>query len=98
MIRLFGHYVSPALLKLLGAEVLTLFGSFALGQVMWREWIAPSRDLNLVMVVTNGLIFTVMMTAILIALGVYERHFWRGLSDCCCGSALVSCSACSRWA
>jgi hypothetical protein len=34
MIRRFGRYVSPALLALLGAEALTLFGSFALGQVI----------------------------------------------------------------
>ena len=38
MIRVFGHYVSPALLRLLGAEVLLSFGSFWLGPVLWRAW------------------------------------------------------------
>jgi hypothetical protein len=36
MIRLFGHYVSPALLGLLGAESLLSFGSFVFGPVQWR--------------------------------------------------------------
>ena len=79
MIRLFGHYLSPALLALLGAEALTLFGSLYLSQAVWSAWVesgsAPAA------ILPNALVFTGIMTALLIAMGVYERNFWRGPGD-----------------
>ena len=79
MIRLFGHYVSPALLGLLGAEALLSFGSFGLGPLLWRAW--GGGDPAWVAVLPKALAGTLMLSAILIALGLYERRFWRGRAD-----------------
>lgn len=81
MIHRFGHYVSPALRGLLGAEVLLLFGSFALGPTLWREWSEGSAGPELAVVLPNALACTLALSAILIALGLYERRFWRGPAD-----------------
>ena len=81
MIRLFGHYVSPALLGLLGAEVLLLLGSFALGPVLWRAWSERGAGPEWAVVLPNALVCTLVLGAILITLGLYEHRFWRGPAD-----------------
>lgn len=81
MIRLFGHYVSPALLGLLGVENLLLFGSFSLGQVLWRAGAERGASLDLAVILANALAGTLVLSAILVALGLYERQFWRGRAD-----------------
>ena len=81
MIRLFGHYVSPALLGLLGAETLLIFGSFALGPVLWRGWSGGGADPGWAAVLPKALAGALVLVAILIALGLYERRFWRGRAD-----------------
>ena len=81
MIRRFGHSLSPVLLALLVAEALTLFVSFSLGPVLWRAWVERSAGPSLDVVLPNALVFTLVKTAILIAMGVYERNFWRGPGD-----------------
>ena len=81
MIHRFGHSVSPALRGLLGAEVLLLFGSFALGPTLWRAWSEGSTGPELAVILPNALAGTLVLSAILIALGLYERRFWRGPAD-----------------
>ena len=81
MIRLFGHYVSPTLLGLLGAEALLSFGSFCLGPVLWRAWSGGGGDPDWAAILPNALAGTLVLSAILIALGLYERQFWRGRAD-----------------
>ena len=81
MIRVFGHYVSPALLGLLGAETLLSLGSFALGPVLWRAWSEPNAGVDAVEVLPGALARTLVLIAILMALGLYERRFWRGRAD-----------------
>ena len=81
MIRRFGHSVSPALRGLLGAEALLLFGSFSLGPVLWRAWNERGTGTEWAVVLPNALACTLVLSAILIAMGVYERNFWRGRAD-----------------
>ena len=81
MIRVFGHYVSPALLGLLGAESLLSFGSFVFGPVLWRTWSGGSADPDWIGILPKALAGTLVLSAILIALGLYERRFWRGRAD-----------------
>jgi sugar transferase (PEP-CTERM system associated) len=81
VIHRFGHYVSPALRGLLGAEALLLFGSFALGPVLWRAWSERGAGPEWAVDLPNALAGTLILGAILIALGLYERQFWRGPAD-----------------
>jgi len=81
MIRRFGHSISPALLGLLGVEILLLFGSFSLGPVLWRAWGEPGAGLDWAAILPNALAGTLVLSTILIALGLYERQFWRGRAD-----------------
>ena len=81
MIRVFGHYVSPALLGLLGAESLLSFGSFVFGPVLWRTWSGGSADPDWIGILPKALAGTLVLSAILIALGLFERQFWRGRAD-----------------
>ncbi len=81
MIHRFGHYVSPALLGLLGAEALLLFGSFSLGPILWRVWGERGTGPEWAVVLPNALACTLILCAILVALGLYERQFWRGRAD-----------------
>jgi sugar transferase (PEP-CTERM system associated) len=78
MIRRFGHSVSPALLS---AEALLLFGSFSLGPILWRAWAERGASPEWVVVLPNALACTLVLSAILVAMGVYERQFWRGRAD-----------------
>ena len=80
MFHRFGHPLS-ALWGLLGAEILWLFGSFALGPVLWRAWSERGAGPEWAMVLPNALASTLVLSAILIALGLYERRFWRGPAD-----------------
>lgn len=77
-IRPFGF---AALRGLLGAEVLLLFGSFALGPTLWRAWSEGSTGPELAVILPNALACTLVLSTILIALGLYERRFWRGPAD-----------------
>ncbi len=81
MIRLFGHYVSPALAGLLGLEALLLFGSLSLGQILWRAWSGGGADPDWIAILPKALAGTLVLSAFLIALGLYERQFWRGQAD-----------------
>jgi sugar transferase (PEP-CTERM system associated) len=81
MIRRFGHSISPALLGLLGVETLLLFGSFLLGRVLWRTWSGGGGDPDWAAILPNALAGTLVLSTILIALGLYERQFWRGQAD-----------------
>ena len=80
MFHRFGHPLS-ALWGLLGAEALLLFGSFALGPVLWRAWSERGAGSEWAEVLPNALAGTLILGAILIALGLYERQFWRGPAD-----------------
>ena len=81
MIRQFGHSISPALLGLLGVETLLLFSSFLLGPVLWRMWAEPGAGPELAVILPDAVAGTLVLSAILIALGLYERQFWRGQAD-----------------
>ena len=81
MIRRFGHYVSPALLGLLGAESLVLFGSLCLGQFLWRVRVEPGASPDWAAILSNALVGTLVLSVLLVALGLYERQFWRGRAD-----------------
>ncbi len=81
MIGRFGHSVSPALLGLLAAEALTLLAAFAVGPVLWRTRIEPGAGPEWGGVPSSALVYTAIVTTILIALGLYERQFWRGRAD-----------------
>lgn len=81
MIRVFGHYVSPALLGLLGAEILSSFGAFVLGPIWWKGWSEGNVDPAWIAILPKALVSTLVLVAILIALGLYERRFWRGRAD-----------------
>ena len=82
MIRLFRHYVSQTLFTLLIAEALNLFWAIYFGRALrmgqgYQEAAWP----HLGEVAPNALVFTMVMITIMVALGLYERHFWRGKSD-----------------
>ena len=81
MIRRFGHSVSPALLGLLGAESSLSFGSFVFGPVLWRAWSGGDADPDWLGILPKALVCALVLSAILIALGLYERRFWRGRAD-----------------
>jgi len=81
MICVFGHYVSPALRGLLGAEALLVFGSFGLGPVLWQAWGERGADPDWAATLPSVLAGTLALGAILIALRLYERRFWRGRAD-----------------
>ena len=81
MIRRFGHSLSPVLLALLAAEALTAV-RIVLPRLSPLAGVGRAEGgLSLAVVLANALVFTVVMTAILIALGLYERQFWRGWAD-----------------
>ena len=81
MIRLFRHYISQALLTLLIAEALNLFWAIYLGRALRMAQDDKGIWPHLGEVVPNALVFTAVMIMIMVALGLYERHFWRGKGD-----------------
>ncbi|MCC8998971.1 MAG: hypothetical protein LM522_05660, partial [Candidatus Contendobacter sp.] len=81
MIRLFRHYISQALLTLLIAEALNLFWAIYLGRALRMAQDDKGTWPHLDEVVPNALVFTAVMIMIMVALGLYERHFWRGKGD-----------------
>ncbi len=81
MIRLFRHYVSSALLTLLVAEALLLFLSIYLGRVLRAVLVDQGSWSPLVEVIPTGLAFSLVMTAIMVAMGLYERNLWDGRGD-----------------
>jgi hypothetical protein len=81
MIRLFKHYVSRALLTLLIAEALCLFLSIYLGRAL-RTVVGDQASWPLLPeVVPSALAFSLVMTAIMVAMGLYERNLWDGRGD-----------------
>ncbi|HRD50536.1 MAG: TIGR03013 family PEP-CTERM/XrtA system glycosyltransferase [Candidatus Competibacter sp.] len=81
MIRLFRHYISQALLTLLIAEALNLFWAIYLGRTLRMVQDYGRAWPHLGEVAPNALVFTAVMITIMVALGLYERHFWRGKGD-----------------
>lgn len=81
MMRLFRHYISRSLLTLLLAESLHLFGSFYFGRTL-NDWLSheelspPFNEIAL-----SAAVFTVILSLLMTALGLYERNFWNGRSD-----------------
>lgn len=65
MIRRFGHSISPALLGLLGVEILLLFGSFLLGRVLWRTWSGGGGDPDWAAILPSALALVIWLFPIL---------------------------------
>ncbi len=81
MVRLFRHYVSRALLTLLVAEALYLFLAIYMGRSLWVVLVAQSSWPLLAEVAPSALVFSLVMTAIMVAMGLYERNLWDGQGD-----------------
>ena len=81
MIRLFKHYVSRALLTLLIAEALCLFLSIYLGRALRTVVGDQGSWPSLAEVIPSALVFALVMIAIMVAMGLYERNLWDGRSD-----------------
>lgn len=81
MIRLFRHYISRALLTLLVAEAFHLFLSVYFGRslnmIRFGQEFWPTFDA----VAPVALVFVLVMTTIMIAMGLYERNLWNGQGD-----------------
>ncbi len=81
MMRLFRHYISRSLLTLLLVESLHLFWSFYFSRILYdalgyERIVSPFDSFIL-----SALVFTLVMCAIMTAMGLYERNFWNGKSD-----------------
>lgn len=81
MIRLFRHYISRALLTLLVAEALNLFWAIYIGRTLRAAYAYEGSWPKVSEVAPSALAFTIVMITIMIALGLYERHFWSGKGD-----------------
>ena len=81
MVRLFRHYVSRALLTLLVAEALYLFLAIYMGRSLWAVLVYQSSWPLLAEVAPSALVFSLVMTAIMVAMGLYERNLWDGQGD-----------------
>lgn len=81
MIRLFRHYISQALLTLLIAEALNLFWAIYFGRALRMAQDYESSWPQISEVAPSALVFMTVMITIMVALGLYERHFWSGKSD-----------------
>ncbi len=80
MIRLFRHYVPRAMLILAIVEAVLLMSAIYCGRSLrvleWDMPPPPWRDMF-----SRAVVFTVVMIAIMAAMGLYERHFWNGKMD-----------------
>ncbi len=81
MIRLFRHYISQALLTLLIAEALNLFWAIYFGRVLRMMYPYEGSWPQVSEVAPSALVFAAVMITIMVALGLYERHFWSGKGD-----------------
>lgn len=81
MIRLFKHYVSSALLTLMVTEALLLFISIYLGRTL-RAILGNQGSWPLLAETIPGSVaFSLVMIAIMMAMGLYERNLWDGRGD-----------------
>lgn len=81
MIRLFKHYISSALLTLMIAEALCLFLAIYLGRAL-RTVVGDQGSWPLLAeVIPSALVFALVIIAIMVAMGLYERNLWDGRSD-----------------
>ncbi|MCB1823068.1 MAG: TIGR03013 family PEP-CTERM/XrtA system glycosyltransferase [Candidatus Competibacteraceae bacterium] len=78
MMRLLRHYISQALLTLLGVEALSLFGSIYVGRTLYFALVQNEGWSRMSEMVSSAFAFTIVMLTIMIALGLYERNFWSG--------------------
>ncbi len=81
MIRLFRHYVSRALLTLLVAEALLLFLSIYFGRALRTVLVGQGYWPPLAEGIPTGSVFSLVIVAILVAMGLYERNLWDGRGD-----------------
>jgi len=81
MMRLFRHYISRSLVTLLLAESLHLFGSFYFGRALYDLLIHEEVSPPFNEIVLSAVVFTVILSLIMTAMGLYERNFWNGRSD-----------------
>ena len=81
MIRLFRHYISQAFFTLLVAEMLHFFWSIYLGRLLRMTLGYQSTIPQFSEVVPSALAFVAVMIAIMTAMGLYERNFWKGRGD-----------------
>ncbi len=81
MIRLFRHYVSQTLLTLLLAESLVMFWSIYFGWSLYMTLAYGEPFPRLDEAIPSATAFMLVMSAIMIAMGLYERNFWNGKSD-----------------
>jgi sugar transferase (PEP-CTERM system associated) len=81
MVRLFRHYVSSALLTLLMAEALLLFLSIYFGTALRTVLVSQGYWPPLAEDIPTGLVFSLVIVAIMVAMGLYERNLWDGRGD-----------------
>ena len=81
MMRLLRHYISQALLTLLGVEALSLFGSIYLGRALYFMAIQGEDGFFVGEMIPSASAFMFVMLTIMIALGLYERNFWSGKGE-----------------
>ncbi|WP_169247486.1 TIGR03013 family XrtA/PEP-CTERM system glycosyltransferase [Candidatus Competibacter phosphatis] len=81
MMRLLRHYISQALLTLLGVEALSLFGSIYLGRALHFMLIQGKVGLRVDEMIPSASAFMFVMLTIMISLGLYERNFWSGKGE-----------------
>lgn len=81
MVRLFRHYVSRTLLTLLVAEALYLFLAIYVGRSLWAVLVDRGSWPPLAEITPSALPFSLVMIAIMVAMGLYERNLWDGRGD-----------------
>lgn len=80
MVRLFRHYVPRSLVILAVVEALICLLAILLGRALrLLEWELSLTGVS--QALPSALVFTVVMLAIMIAMGLYERNFWNGKAD-----------------
>ncbi len=81
MVRLFGHFIPFAFLLLALVEGGLLFLAVLLGHGLWA-WLAPYHvDFTPLARLLDALLFCLVLSTMLVAMGLYERQFWRGRAD-----------------
>lgn len=73
MIRLFGHYIPRSLFHLAVAEGMVFFAAWCLGVLLRFGFRLPNEQ-TLWVFLANGAMFTLFMSAAMLAMGLYQRH------------------------